>query len=104
MTNTAPDLTPGYPSKGTKLGPAWNEAWTELKRAQRRNDPYVDGRTLADNIAPKHDLSPATLVAVLQRAARNGLLVRESRRVAINLLGDENRPSVRTRTHYKVAA
>lgn len=102
MTNTAPDLIPGYPSKGRKVGPAWNELWAELQRA----DDFQDGRVLAERIAPKHDLEPSTLVALLSRMAKGGILDRESRPVQIrlNVAGGGEHQSSRRRTHYRIAA
>lgn len=98
MTNlTAPDLTPGYPSNGTKLGPAWRALWAELDKASRTPDPFLDGRDLADNVAPDYGLAPATLVALLSRAAKAGLLNKTSRPV-------ESARGYRMRTHYKVPA
>jgi hypothetical protein len=98
MTDTtAPDLTPGYPSNGTKLGPAWRAVWAELDKASQTTDPFLDGRVLADNVAPDYGLSPATLVALLSRAAKAGLLNKEARPV-------ESPRGYRMRTHYKVPA
>lgn len=98
MTNlTAPDLTPGYPSNGAKLGPAWRAVWTELDKASRTQDPFLDGRELADTVAPDYGLAPATLVALLSRAAKAGLLNKESRSV-VSARGNRNR------THYRVPA
>lgn len=95
VTNTAPDLTPGYPSNGAKLGPAWNALWAELAKANRRKDPYLDGRELADLIAPDYGLNPSTLVALLSRAALANLLLREGRAV-------QTARGNRTRTHYAI--
>ena len=101
-TTTAPDLTPGYPSNGAKLGPAWKDVWRTLGLI---ND-FTDGRALAGGIAPEHDLSPSTLVALLSRAAKAGLLDRESRSVGIQIrLPDgTTRASSRKRTHYRIKA
>ena len=88
---TAPDITPGYPSKGEKVGPAWNEIYAALVAA---ND-FQDGRTLANEIAPRHDLNPATLIAILSRAALAGLLDKQPRPVA-------SKRGMRNRTHYRV--
>lgn len=99
MTTTetiAPDLTPGYPSNGAKLGPAWRDIWAVL----RRTDGYLDGRTLAEEIAPQHDLNPATLVALLSRMARAHYLDRE----LFLLEGPGEKRHKRHRTHYRIAA
>lgn len=98
MTNTtAPDLTPGYPSKGKKLGPAWRRLWAELDKASMGPDPFLDGRVLADEVAPDYGLSSNTLVALLSRAAKAGLLNKEARPV-------ESARGNRNRTHYRVPA
>jgi hypothetical protein len=90
-TQTAPDITPGYPSKGRKLGPAWVSIWQLLGQAQ----DALDGRELAEDVSGQHDLAPATLVALIQRAAKAGILTREPRAVASGR-GD------RTRTFYRI--
>jgi len=81
----------GYPTKGKKLGPAWSAIWRKLNRA---ND-YLDGRELADDIAPKHDLMASTLVALLSRAAKAGVLEKEQRHV-------QSTRGLRRRTFYRI--
>jgi hypothetical protein len=81
----------GYPTKGAKLGPAWSAIWRKLNRA----DDYLDGRELADQVAPKHDLAPATLVALLSRAAKAGILQKELRPV-------QTKRGARDRTFYRI--
>jgi hypothetical protein len=85
MTNIdpAPDFSDGlpghgagYPSKGRKLGPAWQEIWDTL----RANPQGLDRIALAEAIAPKHDLAVGTLVAFISRAAKAGVLVGEARK------------------------
>lgn len=94
-TVTAPDLTPGYPSKGPKLGPAWTALYTALHSAALTSEPFMDGQKLAASIASDYGLADATLVALLSRAAKAGILDREGRQVMTNR-------GVRTRTHYRV--
>jgi hypothetical protein len=90
-TKTVPDITPGYPSNGAKLGPAWSAIWRALARA----DDALDGRELAAKVAPKYELAPATLVALISRAAKAGLLDREPRPVITGR-------GTRTRTFYRI--
>jgi hypothetical protein len=92
MTKTAPDLTPGYPSKGPQIGPAWIDIWRALGRA---GDEYQDGTELAAKYAAKYDLAPATLVALISRAAKAGFLEKELRSV------DSGR-GPRTRSFYRI--
>jgi len=92
---TAPDLSPGYPSNGAKLGPAWRATWDQLDKASRTQDPFLDGRDLAAEVAPDYGLAPATLVALLSRAAKAGLLNKEIRPV-------ESTRGHRNRTFYRV--
>jgi hypothetical protein len=66
----------GYPTKGKKLGPAWRDLWKRLDKALEAGDGFLDGRELADKVAPKHDLAPGTLVALLSRAAKAGILAK----------------------------
>lgn len=92
-TVTVPDLTPGYPSKGTKVGPAWTEAWS---RMSDRAGEWLDGRELVEDIAPKHGLSPLTLRGILFRAAAKGLIQSEPRKVSTPR-------GPRVRTQFRVA-
>ena len=100
-TLTAPDLTPGYPSKGGKLGPAWNDLWKAIQEAEGP----VDGRTLADRIAPQHDLQPSTLNALLSRMKAGGHLQGEPKivDVEVHMKDGTTRSSKRVRTHYSIA-
>lgn len=97
-TSTVPDITPGYPSKGKQLGPAWNRIWAELDATD-----YKDGQEIARAVAAETGLSPATLVAVISRAAKAGLLLTRPRRVEVPMEGRDT-PVVRIRTHYRISA
>jgi hypothetical protein len=93
-TKTAPDLSPGYPSKGPRLGPAWSAVWDELSRTPGE---WRDGHALWADIAPRYQLSPETLRALMFRMATGGHLERESRQV----------PTARGRrshTHFRIKA
>lgn len=96
ITRTAPDITPGYPSKGAKLGPAWAEAWRLLRRSR---GGFVDGWELATKVTEDMDLQPVTLVAVIRRAANAGLLEREERPVKVKILSGEG---TRKRMFYRI--
>jgi hypothetical protein len=99
MTKTliAPDIPNsayprgGYPTKGAKLGPAWSAIWRKLSKAE----DFLDGRELADQVAAKYDLAPATLVALLSRAAKAGVLDKELRPV-------QTTRGTRDRTFYRI--
>lgn len=92
MTNAlAPDITEGYPSKGRKVGPAWNALWEAL-----RGEDYQDGRELSARIAAEYEVQQATLVAMLSRAHTAGLLDKDIRMVK-GTRGD------RPRSFYKIA-
>jgi hypothetical protein len=93
-TVTAPDLTPGYPSKGPRLGPAWADIWRALARVP---DDFQDGYPIATRVAEKHGLSPSTLIGLIKRAATAGLLDREPKMVNTGKRGN------RARTHYRIA-
>jgi hypothetical protein len=80
---TVPDITPGYPSKGRQIGPAWRVLYTRLHLA---GDEYLDGRTLAVEVADERaglggrgNMSVETLAHLLRRAADKGVLEREYR-------------------------
>lgn len=77
-TKNAPDLTPGYPSGGARIGPAWEEAWTTLTAYPGE---WREGQELWQTIAPQHDLSPDTLRGLMFRMAEKGYLESESRQV-----------------------
>jgi hypothetical protein len=77
-TTTAPDLTPGYPSKGARLGPAWAAVWAELSKSPAE---WRDGHALWMDVAPRYQLSTETLRALLFRMASKGVLESESRQV-----------------------
>jgi len=90
-TDQAPDFSDGlpgheagYPSRGRRLGPAWQEVWDTL----RANPKGLDRITLAEAIAPKHELAVSTLVTFISRAAKAGVLVKEpgSMRVGVTRL------------------
>ena len=90
-TVTAPDLTPGYPSKGSKLGPAWRDAWAELVSHPTE---WLDSRVLAGELAPKHGLAVTTVVALLTRMATGGMMDRTYKVV-------QTQRGPRTRAHYR---
>jgi len=103
----APDFNPGYPSKGALLGPAWQHVWTELQR-----DPEVwrDGRELATTAAEAVGAQPATVVALISRAAYADLLDREGRLVEVDIHTRDadghvtkKRRGKRNRTFYRIA-
>lgn len=103
MTNerTAPDISPGYPSRGAVLGPAWELLWAELTAA----DDYLDGLKLALSVSERTEARPATLVALLSRAARAEVLDRETRPVRVSINRGEAPPGkvTRTRTFYRIS-
>jgi hypothetical protein len=106
ITMTAPDITPGYPSKGSKIGPAWQEAWDAMVQLGERP---VDGSALAKEVAPRHDLAPATLQAILSRAGKAGLLDVLHKMVETTVtrtVGEELKVVAgrRQRSHYRISA
>jgi hypothetical protein len=104
MQTEAPDLTPGYPSKGARLGPAWKDVWAILQR-----DPgtYLDAWVIADEVAPTYDMSPLSIVQLMSRAAEAGILEREHRPVTTSITRvhkgrPTTRPGTRLRSHYRI--
>jgi hypothetical protein len=95
-TRTVPDISPGYPSKGAQLGPAWTKIWRALERS---GSEFQDGHELAARVAKTTGLAPATLVALISRAAKAGLLEREARQVKVKIV---KRSGMRTRTFYRI--
>jgi hypothetical protein len=88
----APMIGPNYPHPDYPLGAAWAAMWRVLERS---GDEYLDGRVLADKIAPKHGLASTTLVALISRAAKAGLLDKQPQPV-------QTARGTRKRTHYRV--
>jgi hypothetical protein len=89
---TAPEISKGYPYK-RRLYPAWQQAW-DIMRAKPRT--FMDGRELAELAAESWDIESTTMVGVLSRAAKAGLLEREYRPV-------QSGRGLRTRTFYRIA-
>lgn len=105
-TSEAPDLTPGYPSKGPRLGPAWRDAWAHLRASP---EEWVDAWALADELAPAHDLEQLSIVQLLSRMATGGILERERRPVSTTITRTQagkatTREGVRLRSHYRINA
>lgn len=92
QTRNAPMIADNYPHPDYPIGRAWIACW---KAIEKSTEP-VDGNELAAKIAPKHDLVPATLIGVLSRAAKAGLLTRVPQKV-------QGSRGPRTRTFYTVA-
>jgi len=84
----------GYPSGGARLGPAWADIWRALARTP---EEFQDGYPIAERVAKKYEMSPATLIGLIKRAATAGLLEREPRMVNTGKRGN------RARTHYRIA-
>jgi hypothetical protein len=90
---TAPDLTPGYPSKGARLGPAWAAVWAELRKSPGE---WRDGHALWMDVAPRFQLSTETLRALMFRMATEaGHLESESRQV-------QTARGKRNHTHFRI--
>jgi hypothetical protein len=111
MTTTtaglAPDFNPGYPSKGTLLGPAWQLIWDKLHEGNPRE--WREGRPLCWEVAEAVGAQPATVIALISRAAYAGLLEREMRPVVVPItIKDQagnvtaQREGKRNRTFYRV--
>jgi hypothetical protein len=91
-TKTAPDLSPGYPSRGAKIGPAWTAVWAELSKSPGE---WRDGRVLWMDIAPRYGLASETLRALMFRMASGGILESESRQV-------QTARGKRSHTHFRI--
>lgn len=71
----APDLSPGYPSRGSRIGPAWADVWEELGDGR-----WHERDRLAAAAAARHELRPWTVARLIDSAAgiRASLLWRRS--------------------------
>ena len=92
-TQTAPDLTPGYPSRGARLGPAWADAWAVLTKYP---EDWHDGPDLWTEVADRHGLAPASVRGLLYRFAKSGVLESETRQVITG-------KGKRAHTHFRYA-
>lgn len=68
----APDFTPGYPSKGGRIGPAWSCAWTLLDDGEWRTSREI----VELMIGLPEPLLPKTAGALLRQACAAGHLER----------------------------
>jgi hypothetical protein len=75
----APDVGPGYPSGGHRIGPAWDATWRGLAGGE-----WVDMRMRSLEGSATLGVSSAALMSVMSQAARRGLL--DTRREAGRLL------------------
>jgi hypothetical protein len=101
---TPPDLSPGYPSKGARLGPAWRDVWAYLNRRPRE---FMDAWIIAESIAPDYELSPLSIVQLMSRAAKAGILERNQRPAKTTITrvykGEPvTREGIRLRSHYRI--
>lgn len=95
-TNTAaPDLTFRYPSKGKKIGPAWQAAWNQLLQARKDGEGWVDGTDILSKIDPKLEMSPDTLRALLYRMVNGDILERD-----VMVVDTDKGP--RAHTHFRI--
>lgn len=88
-----PDITPGYPSGGSRIGPAWVDVWVQLREA---GAGWTDGTGLATRVAADHQLAPSTVRNLFTSAHRVGLL--EARYAKVEVPGR----GTRIRTHYRI--
>jgi hypothetical protein len=68
-TSPAPDITPGYPSAGTRVGPAWNDLWQRLADGE-----WHGWLALTTDVAAAHDIQPKTAESLLYAARKSGLI------------------------------
>ena len=89
-----------------RVFPAWQKIWDQLRDSP---DTWQDGYVLAESVAKEHGLAPITLVTVLKRAAKEGILLRQQqlvqspiRRVRDGVIVEGT--AGRNRSHYKIPA
>lgn len=90
----APDITEGYPSKGAKIGPAWDALWERL--ASMPAEDYEDGTAMSEAVAAERELSVSTVRNLLTSAASVDLLEITYRKVDVPGRGP------RLRTFYRI--
>ena len=88
-----PGYSTGYPDNRQNVGRAWSHAWNAMRAA---GPEYLDGNLIAKDAAESvSKLKPVTVLALLSRARRAGLLEVEHRQVA----GERG---VRRRSFYRL--
>lgn len=75
MIEQAPDINPGYPSAGERLGPAWASLWRHLGDGCWHRTKALTGLSADLGIAP------STVSNLVRQAAAKGLL--EVRKVTV---------------------
>lgn len=93
----APDFVPGYPSKGERIGPAWDWLWWRFGDGSWRSKSDVLS-WLADGEIPG-DLVPKTIDGMLMSAVRAKLL--ERRLVRRKVPTKAGTPAARTIAQYR---
>lgn len=74
MDTEAPNISGTYPLAGERVGPAWRAAWALLQEGS-----WVDGPSLAAEVAGSTGVAAKTVTNLLQKARAHRLL--EVRRV-----------------------
>lgn len=104
-TEQAPEIYPGYPYK-RRVFPAWQAMWDTMRTAKAP----IEGRALAEGVASDHGLSAQTLISVLARAAKAGLLEVSMVATAIEVTRTDKLsgitstfPTSRVYAHYRIA-
>ena len=72
MTSDAPDFSPGYPSLGERIGPAWQKFLGSLVPGR-----WFFGTDLAHQMGPSLGIEPVTIKNLLRQAEKAGLLERK---------------------------
>jgi hypothetical protein len=72
--STAPDIARNYPSRGERIGPAWQVVWDSMAAGD-----WLKGADVAHAVAEATGLMPATIKGLLAQAASAGLLDKELR-------------------------
>ena len=70
----APDINPGYPSGGEKIGPAWEVCWEILGDGR-----WHKGTLLSNSVAERSDVIAKTVYGLLWQAAKKGIIDVEKR-------------------------
>jgi hypothetical protein len=72
--STAPDIARNYPSRGERIGPAWQIVWDSMAPGD-----WFKGADIAHTVAGATGLAVATIKNLLAQAATAGLLDKELR-------------------------
>lgn len=88
-----------FGAKAGRVAQAWQDAWDQLSRTE-----HTEGIPLAEKVAKKYDLKPASVIAHFHRMAAEGVLLTERRAVTVPVKRGSSSYEARViRAFYRIA-